>query len=212
VLLALALPCAKAQAPSSAKPATAKPDSFLGLHLEAVPEVLYFHLPKLQRGLGILVDQVKLSSPADKAGLKRYDLIVAYNGTCVKSTEELACLIRADKPERTAALMLIRNGKSVILDVNLVTACKLADAEATKNPRGAAKVGRPPAINVLATPVGSGKMEVTFAFVPEGKTKEQRVTYTGSLDQIEAQVQALPVPVQDFAKVALSRLRTRKAK
>jgi hypothetical protein len=210
--LTLGSPCALAQNPRIASTATAKSETFLGLRLGAVPEVLYDHIPALRRGSGILVERITLSSPADKAGLKRHDLILSYNGSAVKDTEQLATLIRADKPENKAALVVIRGGKEVTLEVSLVEACRAADTLAVKNPRGTAKYGRPPAVNVICNAVGAGKMEVTFAFIPEGKTKERRVTYTGSLDQIEEQVHALPPPVQDLAKVAINRLRSRSAK
>jgi membrane-associated protease RseP (regulator of RpoE activity) len=212
LLFLLGAPGALAQSSKDVSTGKTKSGTFLGLHLGAIPEVLYEHLPALQRGEGILVQEVKRSSPADKAGLKRHDLILSYNGTNLKTTEQLVTLIRSDKPERKAALLVIRSGKEVTLGVNLVEACKLAEASAARDPRGNAKYGRPPAVSVMATTLDAGKMQVTFAYVPEGKTKERRVTFSGSLDQIERQVQDLPSPVQDLAKVAIDRLRNRKSR
>jgi hypothetical protein len=83
----------------------------------------------------------------------------------------------------------------------------LARTQARDN-RGTAKKGRPPEITVKATAIGNGKMEITFEYYPEGKCKQ--VTYTGTLDEIEAQARNLPLPVQDFARVALNRLRNRR--
>jgi membrane-associated protease RseP (regulator of RpoE activity) len=210
--LAAGWSCAYGQTASTSDLTKTKTQAFLGIHLEAIPEVLYDHLPTIQRGLGVLVEQVKLNSAAEKAGLKRHDLILSCNGTILKSSSHLASLVRSGKADRKAALVLIRKGKEVTLDVNLVEAFKLDETNATADLRGAAKHGRPPAVTVKATKIGADKMEVTFTFVPEGKTKERQVICSGTLDQIEKQAEELPMPVQDLARVALNRLRGSKSR
>ncbi len=208
LVLALWSPCAPAQSSGSGSAARLKPEPFLGLSFAAVPPLLYEHLPKLPRNAGLVVERVKADSPAHQAGLRTHDILISYNGTAITTRAQLAGLVRAGKDDSKAPLLLLRAGKEVTLDVSLTQACKLADR--APNPRGSAKKGRPPAINCEATTLANGRLEVTFEFYPEGKTKLQRVKYAGSLDEIARQVSNLPPPVQDLAKVALDRLRSRK--
>jgi hypothetical protein len=159
----------------------------------------------LQKGRGLLVRQVKVDSPADQLGLKRYDILLSCNGQAIVDADQLTTLFRAQKADRNVPLVLIRAGKQMTLEINSSHIKNIADLE---DPRGSVKTGRPPEVTVKATTLGNGKMEVTFEFYPGGKLKQ--VTCTGTLDEIASQVNNLPMPVQDFAKVALNRLRTRK--
>jgi hypothetical protein len=218
VLVAILGPtCAWAQSQSGAR--RGSPDSasvrvnkeaFLGLRFALVPDVLYDHLPKLTRGAGLVVETIKADSPAEQAGLKRHDILLSYNGKDIKDGEQFANLLRSDRAERKAALVLLRGGKELTLDVGLAQLARVADNKTTRNGRGSAKKGQPPAVSCEATPIGGGKMEVTFEYYPEGKGKLLRVKYSGSLEEIAVQVRQLPMPVQDLARVALDRLRARK--
>jgi serine protease Do len=198
---------AGAQSSPRSTPGNVKPDTFLGLKLASVPEILYDHLPRLSRGVGIVVEQVKSKSPAAQAGLKRSDILLSYDGKDLKDTAQFARLVRSGKAEHKAPLVLLRGGEKVTLDVALAQAYKLADPEY----RAASKTGKPPSVTVKATMLGGGKMKVTLEYTPDGTNKTKTVDYEGSLDDIETQVKKnLPASVQELAQVALDRLRARK--
>ena len=55
------------------------PRGFLGVRPEEVPDELASEL-ELERGKGVLVAQVERSTPAAEAGLRRFDVILSWNG------------------------------------------------------------------------------------------------------------------------------------
>jgi serine protease Do len=57
---------------------------------------------------GILIRQVVSGSPADKAGLKRYDVITGFDGTEVKTQEELVRLLRKHRVGQTVPVIYWR--------------------------------------------------------------------------------------------------------
>jgi hypothetical protein len=187
-----------------------KQEAFLGLHLASVPDLLYAHVSCLTRGQGIVVEQVKSRSPADRAGLKRSDVLLSYNGTDIKDAEQFARLVREDKADHKAPLVLLRAGKEKTLNVALARAWKAVEKDKLKYSLGEAKKGPPPSVTVKAEMLGGGKMKVIFEYIPEGKSKAEYFKASGTLDDIAAKIKELPESVRDLAQVALDRLRNRK--
>lgn len=68
---------------------------------------------------GAIVTSVVKDSPADRAGLKRGDLIVAVDGQNVKSSSELKNLIGSLTPDKIVKLTIIRDGKKRVVTVKL---------------------------------------------------------------------------------------------
>jgi serine protease Do len=58
---------------------------------------------------GVLVSKVEENSPAQKAGLKRYDLITVINGKAVKSASELSIEIANSAPGDEVSVTIFRN-------------------------------------------------------------------------------------------------------
>ncbi len=76
----------------------------------AVPKLGFSVLPVAQPGKkGLLLTQVEPGSPADRAGLKAGDELLAVNGTEVRSAQEVAAAL---KPEDNL-LTLTREGKII---------------------------------------------------------------------------------------------------
>jgi membrane-associated protease RseP (regulator of RpoE activity) len=213
-VLALGGSCAWGQSSQTNRknPGKAKNDLSLGLRFAPIPEVLLVHVPQLPKKYGLLVEQVKSDSPAQRAGLKRNDILLSYNGKDLKSGAQFAALVRADKGTRKVPLVVLRHGKQMTLGVNLARLSKPEEDRPVNTARGYAKGGKPPRLSVEATMLDNGKMKVCFEYRQEGKAKLKKVTYSGSLDEIEAQVRQLPTSIQDLARVALGRLRNRKYK
>lgn len=68
---------------------------------------------------GVIVSQVEEGGPADKAGLKEQDVIVALDGEKVANWNSFRSAIAAKKPGDRAELDLIRDGKEKNITVTL---------------------------------------------------------------------------------------------
>ena len=66
----------------------------------------------LDRPRGALVSQVEPGSPAEKAGLKPGDVIVAFNGKPIEQSNQLPPLVARVKPGTQAKFEIWRNGKA----------------------------------------------------------------------------------------------------
>ncbi|WP_420475599.1 trypsin-like peptidase domain-containing protein [Noviherbaspirillum sp. ST9] len=62
---------------------------------------------------GALVAAVQQGGPADKAGIRPGDVVVAYNGQPVQTTADLARLVGGTKPGTTVTAQVQRDGKSM---------------------------------------------------------------------------------------------------
>ncbi len=61
---------------------------------------------------GAMITQVVPGSPAEKAGLEPYDLVVEFDGKKIASTRDLMKSVAGTPVGRTANLKIIRNGKT----------------------------------------------------------------------------------------------------
>ncbi|MCD6087710.1 MAG: PDZ domain-containing protein [Candidatus Hydrothermae bacterium] len=68
---------------------------------------------------GVIVKRVISGSPADRAGLKRGDIIIEAEGQKVQSPDELRNLIRGKSPGDTIEIVLEREGKRLKLHAQL---------------------------------------------------------------------------------------------
>jgi len=88
--------------------------------LAPVPEPLAAQLPELlKEGRGALIQEVQDGSPAAKAGLKRFDIVVQVGDEKIASPGELAERIRSSKPGQEITLWVVRQGKLQRIDVEL---------------------------------------------------------------------------------------------
>ena len=76
-----------------------------------------------QEGLGVdegaLVESVSKSSPADKAGVKRMDVIVGIDGKHIKNGTELVDAVASRREGNVVKLEIIRNGRKQTIPVTL---------------------------------------------------------------------------------------------
>jgi len=73
----------------------------------------------LNKAEGVLISSVMEGDPADKAGLKRRDVIVEFNGTKIKESKDLPRAVAAVKPGKTAKVVVIRDGKRKTFTVSV---------------------------------------------------------------------------------------------
>lgn len=97
--------------------------AFIDLDLREPTEREKQHLKK--KGItqiplkGILVVEVFPGSPADKAGMKKEDIISQFNGQNVKSGQNLDETIRKIKPGSIVEIKIKRDSKEIILNVEI---------------------------------------------------------------------------------------------
>jgi len=85
---------------------------------------------KLESAEGALVATVEPGSPADKAGLKPGDVVLAFNGQKIDDPNKLPRLVAATKPGQSAVLRIWRNGKAE--EVKFTAVELVAEARAPK--------------------------------------------------------------------------------
>ncbi|MCU0237009.1 MAG: Do family serine endopeptidase [Acidobacteria bacterium] len=84
---------------------------------------------------GVLVSRVEENSPAQKAGLKRYDLIVAINGRKVKAAADLQMEIANSAPGDEISVTVFRNRDKQVLKVKVSEAPDAAKERAAAESR-----------------------------------------------------------------------------
>jgi serine protease Do len=83
--------------------------TFLGVHAEDVSkENMASYGMREVRGVGIT--EVVKDSPAEKAGLRKGDVIVGFNGEAVTSTRKLNRLVNESSPDQNVRLTIERGG------------------------------------------------------------------------------------------------------
>jgi len=90
---------------------------WLGVRIMPVPAPLAAHLKS--GGAGVMVGNLVKDSPAHKAGLKRYDVIVGVDGRDVKDGPALIEAIRAHKAGDKVALAVVKKGRKKTVPVVL---------------------------------------------------------------------------------------------
>ncbi len=91
---------------------------FLGVRIRPVTED-FQELLELEGRDGALVDGVEPNSPADKAGIERYDVVVEFDGKKVETMEHLPRVVAATPVGTRADVVVIRDGERRTLEVEL---------------------------------------------------------------------------------------------
>ncbi len=106
---------------------TGAPSYWIGVSIDQVDDTLRSHL-KLGDGVGLVVTDVLKGGPAEKAGVKKNDVLFAINGTPLKSPEDMIKAVQASKGERELSLTIRREGEPYVFAVRPE---KRADAPVT---------------------------------------------------------------------------------
>ena len=85
---------------------------------------------KLESPDGALIASVEPGSPADKAGIKPGDVVLAFNGQKIDEPNKLPRLVGGTKPGQSATLRIWREGKAE--DVKFTAAELVSEAKAAK--------------------------------------------------------------------------------
>jgi hypothetical protein len=68
---------------------------------------------------GVLVGGLSPGSPAEKAGIKKDDRLLKWNGETLKDVEAFTAKLREGKPGEKVKILLTRDGKDIELEVTL---------------------------------------------------------------------------------------------
>jgi len=92
--------------------------SWLGVYIQPIDQ-------KMAKGLdldfldGALVNDIVDDSPAEKAGMKKGDVIVEFEGEKVKDPSHLKNIVSSTKPGTRSDVMVFRDGKTKMMHVTL---------------------------------------------------------------------------------------------
>lgn len=93
-----------------------KRDYFIGVPVQTPDETLRAHLPNLPEGSGLIATGVEQDSPASKAGIKPYDILLELDGKRLTDMQSLITAIQATAG-REASAKILRAGKELTLKV-----------------------------------------------------------------------------------------------
>ncbi len=92
--------------------------TFLGVVTFPLPPVLSAQLG-LPDGFGIFVDEILPDSPAETAGVQRFDVLRQFNDQSLTSAQQLSALVRDQAKDAEVSLTLLRKGQEQKVAVKL---------------------------------------------------------------------------------------------
>lgn len=96
--------------PDSMESLSSRP--YLGLMLSPQPiSAILSEQLRLEKGPGAMISNLLINGPADRAGLKRFDIITSCNGQKVVDGDSLARLALQCEPGKSLAIAIIRQGE-----------------------------------------------------------------------------------------------------
>lgn len=104
--------------PNAHPQANVRKVTFLGVMTSAPSPELAEQLD-LAEGIGLVIQQVSDKSPAQAAGLKKFDLLHKVDGQVLVNAQQLHTFIRSLKPGKEVKLSLIRKGKPMEVSAKL---------------------------------------------------------------------------------------------
>lgn len=107
--------------PRSAEQDAAETDGWIGLYVQEIDPELRKYL-ELDTNTGILVNEVVEDGPADQAGIRKEDVIIAFDGKTIYDTENLASVVRATSPNEKARVEIVRRGSPKHITIRIGSA------------------------------------------------------------------------------------------
>lgn len=91
----------------------AAPSAWIGVRMSPIPAPLAAHVGES----GLMVGNIAVGSPAEKAGLQQYDVMLRFNGQSIDEMEDLVSAVQAAGADAAVKVELLRGGKAVTLDI-----------------------------------------------------------------------------------------------
>ena len=99
-------------------PARMEKVTYAGVNVVEVPEVVSKHLP-IPRGMGLVVMEIVKGSPAEKAGIRKDDILLKLDDQLLASQDQLRKLTRSRKSGDKVVLTLMQGGKEKAVELVL---------------------------------------------------------------------------------------------
>ena len=106
--------------------------TFLGVSASTLSEGMSEQL-NLPHGIHLNVDQVSPDSPAERAGLRLYDILLELDDQILVNSDQLKALVRLKNPDDLVQLKILRKSKPMTLEVKLAES-EVALSERNGNP------------------------------------------------------------------------------
>jgi hypothetical protein len=90
--------------------------TYAGIGVEEVPEVVSKHLP-IPKGMGLVVTEVLTDSPADKAGIRKDDILLRFDDQLLATKEQLRKLTRSRKSGDKVRFSVLHEGRETAVEV-----------------------------------------------------------------------------------------------
>jgi hypothetical protein len=105
--------------PAAAVVAAPHPMPWLGLTVGRLDDAIRAQVPALPPGIGFMITTVEAGSPAEKAGVKPYDILWKLGDQWIANEAQLFTLLRLRREGEETKLAVYRSGKSLDLPVTL---------------------------------------------------------------------------------------------
>lgn len=99
-------------------PARMEKVTYAGVNVVEVPEVVSKHLP-IPKGMGLVVAEIVKDSPADKAGIRKDDILLKFDDQLLASQDQLRKLTRSRKSGERVKIALMQEGKEKAVEMVL---------------------------------------------------------------------------------------------
>jgi len=99
--------------PAAGMPLNQLPGVWIGVRVTPVPEALAAHLERE----GMMLANLVADSPADRAGLERYDVVVSFGGKPIGSMQDLVDAIAQTGAGNEAEIVVLRKGQEQTLRI-----------------------------------------------------------------------------------------------
>lgn len=97
--------------------------AYLGVVIGPVPQVVQAQLPEdITQNQGLMVMRVMPDSPAAKAGLKRHDVLLTFDGKKLISPKDLVSSVNNKAAGEQSRLEILRHGKVTGIEVTMAIA------------------------------------------------------------------------------------------
>lgn len=141
---------------------------------------------------GALVNQVNAGSPAQTAGVKPYDVVIAFNGRKVSNGTELQTMSGAAAPGSVAKLELMRDGKPVTVSVTMGDYANQNTASSAEDESGEASSDATPKLGVTVAPSDNGVGVVVQSVAPGSPAQMAGVAQGDVIKQVNRKAVSTP--------------------
>lgn len=92
--------------------------AYLGVYVESVPTIVSSQL-NLDEGVGVVVQKLVESGPAEEAGLKKHDILLKFDDQILIGTKQVVILVRNSEIGSEHEITYVRGGKEMTTTVTL---------------------------------------------------------------------------------------------